>query len=206
MLNDPIDVVAMASHYLFGQQEQLNPKQLTKLKNLLIDQKRWTEAYVDFRGDYFLLTGNCPVVVATSSYIARSMTTYDYIDFVIPEDGMFICIENLCLPKATEKQELVYEFVNFLFSKKSVETHFENFGIFPSTLQSYTDIDMHPTLRNLLTFSVENPDKILFLKELVSQKDLHDMWISVKVARVDSIPVLPPKPPQKKDALPKEPV
>ena len=188
-LNDPIDVVAIASNYLFGQKDSLNPEQLSQIKDLLLEQKRWTEAYVDFRGDYFLLTGNCPVVVATSSYIARSMTAYDYIDFVIPEDGMFICVENLCIPKASQKQELVYEFMNFLFSKKSVATHFENFGIFPSTLQAYDDIDMHPTLRNLLQFSVNNPDKLLFLKELVSQKDLHDMWISLKVARVDQIPI-----------------
>lgn len=185
-LNDPIDVVAIASYYLFGQQEKLSPMQLAKIKDLLLEQKRWTEAYVDFRGDYFLLTGNCPVVVATSSYIARSMN-YDFIDFVIPEDGMFVCIENLCIPKPSQKQELVYKFINFLFSKKSVATHFENFGIFPSTLQSYEDVDMHPTLRKILYFSVENPSKLLFLKELVSQKDLHDMWTSLKVARVGQI-------------------
>src|SRR5207247_2566233 len=69
MLNDPIEVMALSAFYL-------NQNEVEKIKNLLIRQKEWVEAYASFRGDYFIATKNCPVVVSTSSYIRRSMRQF----------------------------------------------------------------------------------------------------------------------------------
>lgn len=180
MTNDPIEAIAFAGFYLYGSTETLNKSQAQDVKQLLINQKSWVEAYASFRGDYFLATRNCPVVIASSSYIWKTMRQFPFVSFVVPQEGTFITIENLAIPAKSKKQNYTYQFINFLFKHESVKTHFETFGFFPSTLQSLSELEIDPIAKELINATGEEFKKFYFFEELIPQQEIHDTWVEVK--------------------------
>ena len=180
MTNDPIEAMLFASFYLYGDVKKLSSQEALEVKDLLKKQKSWVEAYANFRGDYFLATRNCPVVVASSSYIWKTKRQFPFVSFIVPEEGTFITIENLAIPISSQRQEITYKLINYLFKHESVKTHFEKFGFFPSTIQSIENIDIDPQARELINTSEENFKKFYFTEEVVSQQVIHDTWVEVK--------------------------
>jgi spermidine/putrescine transport system substrate-binding protein len=180
MTNDPIEATLFASFYLFGPKFFLNKTETELVKNLLITQKRWVEAYASFRGDYFLATENCQVAVASSSYLWRTQKIFPSVGFVIPEEGTFITIESLSIPKASKKEHLTYQFINYLFKESSTRTHFDTFGFFPSTLQSLDNLELNPEAKELLFSSEERFRSFYFLHEVMPQQQMTDIWVEVK--------------------------
>ena len=180
MINDPIEAIQFAGFYLFGDLDHLDETQALSVKNLLKEQKKWVEAYANFRGDYFLATQNCPVVIASSSYIWRTMRLFPFVSFIVPKEGTFITIENLAIPKLSDKDDLTYKFINYLYSHYSVKSHFETYGFFPATLQSLKEIEMEPEARELVFSSEEQFKKFHFVTDLIPQQQIHDTWVEVK--------------------------
>lgn len=180
MVNDPIEAIMFASFYLYGPLNTLNPGQVEGITNLLIRQKRWIEAYANFRGDYFLATRNCPVVIASSSYIWRTMQKFPFVSFVVPKEGTFITIENICLPKASKKDDLVYKFINYLFEPESVANHFQLYGFFPSTTHALDQIDVDPKIKSLIMSTERDFAKYHFTQLLLPDQKTRDLWVDVK--------------------------
>jgi len=180
MTNDPIEAMSFASFYLNGNPNPVNKAQSEDIKNLLIDQKNWVEAYANFRGDYFLATGNCPVVVASSSYIWKTMRQFPFVSFVTPKEGTFIAIENIAIPAATKNEDTTYQFINYLFRHESVVSQFQKYGFFPSTLHSIKDLEIDPAAEKFIQATGEQFDKYHFIEEVMSQQMIHEIWVDVK--------------------------
>ncbi len=137
-------------------------------------------AYANFRGDYLLATKNCPVVVASSSYIWRTMRNFPFVNFVVPEEGTFITIENLCIPMPTQKEDLVYKFINYLYSKESSASHFNTFGFFPSTTHAYDLMHLDPLAEKLMQPTPAQFAKYHFTQQLLPEDAIRDLWVEVK--------------------------
>ncbi|MBS0620940.1 MAG: extracellular solute-binding protein [Verrucomicrobia bacterium] len=182
MVNDPIEAVDFASFYLYGPREHLSSEEIERVKQVLITQKPWVTAYAEFRGDYFLATRNCALVIASTSYIWRTKRLFDFVSFIVPEEGTFITIENLCIPKASSKEKLVYQFINYLYQRESVVSHFETFGFFPATLQSVEHLDIDAQALALLNSSEEQFRKYHFTRNILSQQEVRDLWVQVKAS------------------------
>lgn len=180
MTSDPIEAILFAAFYLFGPTNSLTPEQAKEVQNLLLSQKKSVEVYASFRGDYFLSTGSCQVAIASSSYLWRTSKIFPSIDFIVPKEGTFVAIENLAIPKASKKQTLVYKLINHLFEEESVRTHFANFGYFPSTLHTLSNLDLHPVFRKLIFSSEKDFSHFYFTKELLPQQKITDIWVEVK--------------------------
>lgn len=180
MSNDPIQTLCMASHYLFGSLDQLSFPQLEQVTRLLISQKRWVNAYADFRADYFLATKNSAVVVSSSSYLWRTMKKFPFVGYVIPQEGTFLTIENLCIPQSSQKDHLTYQLINFLYSRASMKTHFDTYGIFPATLDVLDDLAVDDQTRALMSLSSPELQSIQFIRLLSSQENIRDAWVKVK--------------------------
>ncbi|MCI0381882.1 MAG: extracellular solute-binding protein [Chlamydiae bacterium] len=180
MLNDPVEAVSFAALYLYQNTEKLSQEELAGVRNLLIGQKKSVEAYADFRADYFLATKNCPVALASSSYIWRSKRIFPFIKFVIPKEGTFITIENLCIPILSKKEELVYQFINYLYTPESMTKHYKLFGFFPASLKVQ---DIQDELdRRLILGTKEDFSKYHFFKNLAPMKEIRDLWVEVKMS------------------------
>jgi spermidine/putrescine transport system substrate-binding protein len=178
MFNDPIEATMIAAYYLFGEIPSLSSSQTERVKTLLMEQRKSVEAYTDFRGDYFLATGNCPVVVSSSSYIFRSIKKFPFIGFVVPEKEGFITIENFSIPKKTNKDALIYAFINYLFTKESIQKHYEAFGFFSSTFNPSTEID--PEMKQVLLMALSNISHFNFFRALLPSQQMRNLWIEVK--------------------------
>lgn len=180
MVNDPIEAVEFAAFYLYGLTKNLDAEQINKVKNTLIEQKKWVAAYASFRGDYFLATRSCPVVIASSSYIWRTMRLFDFVSYVIPKEGTFITIENLCIPALSEKDLLVYRFLNYLYRAESVASHYNTYGFFPSSLTLLDQENLDPQAAELMRSSIEDFKKFHFIQGLLPQEKVRDIWVEVK--------------------------
>lgn len=178
MSNDPIQTLCMASYYLFGPLQSLSDAQLRGVTELLISQKKWVNAYADFRADYFLATQNSAVAISSSSYLWRTMKKFPFVGYLIPEEGTFLTIENLCIPRRSQKEDLTYQLINFLYSRASMKAHFDTYGIFPATLDVLDDLDA-PT-RDLMSLSAPELRPLHFIRLLASQEQIRKAWVEIK--------------------------
>lgn len=180
MINDPIEAVEFASFYLHGNVDRLNSDQVQGIKQLLIQQKPWVAAYASFRGDYFLATRNVALVVASTSYIWRTKRLFDFVGFVIPKEGSFITIENFCIPKPSQKEELVFRFINFLCTPKSVATHFKTYALFPATLHALDSLDLDEQASKIMLSTPKDFKNYHFIRNILPQQETLDIWVDVK--------------------------
>lgn len=180
MVNDPVEAIELAGFYLYGSTSSLSKNQAEKVKDLLIQQKTWVAAYANSRADYFLATKSSPLVVASSSYIFRSKRNFAFIDFVLPKEGSFISIENLCIPKTCNKEPLVYQFINHLYQRESIRVYWNSFRLFPA-LDDKQDLDFDPQAGKIFYGLAEDFKKYHFFKNLLPQQKIRDIWVEVKV-------------------------
>lgn len=178
MINDPVEALMIGAFYLYGDVKTLTPKQLQEVTDLLIEQKKWVTAYADFRADYFIATKNCPVALASSSYILRTERNFDFVGFVVPKEGTFVSIENLCIPAASSKEEYVYELISYLYHPDSMAIHFNAFGFFPATVDVYPLLNLDPSIEALM--SASSFKKYYFTKTIASQEAIRDAWVEIK--------------------------
>lgn len=182
MVNDPIDAAEFSSMYLYGPKfVKANPVQQKEITRLLQEQHKWVEVYANFRTDYLLATKNCPVVVTSSSYIWRTMRIVPFVKFVIPKEGTFIIIENLCIPKASKKQDLVYRFMNYVYRTESSAKHFATYGFFPATIHTEKWPELDPLADKLIHATREQFNNYRFLREdVLPESVLRNLWVEVK--------------------------
>lgn len=179
MVNDPLEMVMLASLYLFGNAEKLDAAQLVAVQDLLRKQKTFVKAYVDFRADYFLATRNCAAVVSSSSYILRAQKQFPHITFLVPQKT-FVTIENCALSVATQHEDSVYELLNFLYQPESVLSHCEQFALFPGTLSALKLLADNSQQKELASMGVQEFAQLLFFKKQIEQIDLIKVWALVK--------------------------
>jgi spermidine/putrescine transport system substrate-binding protein len=180
MVNDSIEAVEFASFYLYGITRSLSDEQLEGVKNVLVKQRDWVTAYANFRGDFYLATKTCPLIIASSSYIWRIKEQFDFVDYIVPKEGSFVSIENICIPKATHKDELIYRFINYIYRPESVATHYESFCYFPSTLHALDLLDLNPQAKKYICSTPQEFKKHHFLQRIVPQEKVRDIWVDVK--------------------------
>jgi hypothetical protein len=81
---------------------------------------------------------------------------------------------------SSEKEHLTYQLINFLYSKESMKTHFDTYGIFPATLDVLDDLDLDDRTRALVSMSSPELKSLHFARLLTSQENIRDTWVRVK--------------------------
>ncbi len=180
MINDPIQTLDLVAYYLFGSVPSVTDAQLKQITDLLIAQKKHVNAYADFRADYFLATKNSAAVIASSSYLWRSMKKFPFIGYVMPKEGSCITIENICIPKPSKREELTYKLINYLYTRSSMKTHYDAFSIFPATLDVLPDLTDDPETKQLLSMEGEAFKNLRFITVVTSQDKIRDAWVKIK--------------------------
>lgn len=188
MVNDAIAAVDLAAYYLYRPAEgrplaRITSDQIQNIKQLLVEQKAWVEAYTDFRPDYFLLTRSVPLIVSQLSSVIRAQEQSSDIGFAIPQEGTFISIENLALPCGSQN-DAVYEFINFVYTPKIMLSHFEKLASLPATVNVLPELRFEDGLRDaivpLLLNRADFEKRILFFAQIMPENTLHDLWVEVK--------------------------
>lgn len=176
-VEDPRALILTAALYLFGPLALLGEEEVRKIKQLLLKQKSRVEIYTDSRVEYVLASGAVPVSVGLSGDFLKVMRRFDYIDFVIPQEGCFAIIDSFALPAATKKDDLVYQFLAYLFRPDIVKKYVDKLDFFPA-VKIETEYD-----DRFARFA--EPTKALFaninfFKNVVSKDILNDVLITLK--------------------------
>jgi len=176
MLEDAREAPMIAALYLFGSAENLDEEKLEQIKQLLERQKEWVAVYTDLRAAQIMASGVAPIVVVASLDIALAMRHNKCIQFLVPQEGSFMDIDSFAMPAATEKEEYVYEFLNYLYTPEILAKYVKKFAIFP-TLQgvavSYENFPFTGPDRELL-------NRLQFFKSSVPASRFTSLWVSLK--------------------------
>ncbi len=181
MLESPAEIFFLTSIYLFGKTQNLNNKELSQIKNLLIDQKNWVEIYMLSSLQYYLFGNVVPVAVSSSAFVKKILETSDEFEFVVPKEGSIVVIDTLAIPKLSKKTNLVHKFINFVLSKENMLENSKIYGYNPANLQSYTGIDKK-FLNNQSFF----PDDEMFKKlhiihNQIDARKIEKLWFEVRI-------------------------
>lgn len=185
MPNDALLSIPFAAYYKYKSIASMDKEKLAVIRKILIEQRPWVLAYIDARADYLLATKNCPLVVSSSSYIARSMQEHKFIDFVIPKEGTILTIENIAALKNSKKDAMIYAFIDFIYRPEIVKEHFESHLFFPALKTVYPDLEIAKSIRDLIelpesVFKTCDFFKIDSLKNGLGEQDLQYLWLSIK--------------------------
>lgn len=176
MLDDARELVSIAALYLFGKDKNvLNRQDLQKIQELLIDQKKRVVMYTDLRADYLLVSQSAPVVLGLSSDLYHAMRKYKNIQFLIPKEGSFLILDTLMIPASTKKDDLVYDFLNYLYQPHIIRKYADRYNFFPALQGVVTDED-----RYLMTPTKSLFNRLRFFSYDIPEQPLRDLWIALK--------------------------
>jgi len=177
MANNAREVVLLAAFYLFGSIDNLDAEKIQKIKDLLIKQKKWVDVYTDLRSDYLLASETCPVSVGTSGEIWQATRFDKNLGFVIPKEGTFMLIDSIAVSAASKKDDLIYKFLNFLYKKETVDFHVDRYSLFPVVKGTKIDNYCKETIEQIF----KTAKKIEFFRSVLSEDQLNEIWIDLKV-------------------------
>ncbi len=180
MTNDPIEAINFAAYHLFGENPTISNEEVYRINHLLKKQKEWVESYAGLRADYLLATKNCQLALSTGSFIFRSLDHTPHVKFIVPDDYSFISIENVCIPKHSDKEALTYAFLNKVYSPKTMGKYCSTFYTFPATTKAYPFIEAPPYYMEILKDPAFHKRRLYFIRHLISEKETRTLWINVK--------------------------
>jgi len=167
------EIAMLASWYLFGDTANiclLDKKEA--IKKLLIEQKPFVAAYGDEIVEYCLLSHSAGAALALTTDYLSVRKKIDQLELIIPKEGVFAVIDSFVVPKNSEKKELVYKFLNYLYQEDNLRHHCEKFGVY-SPLKKVQN-------KTIYVSAVENAQLRFFNAD--SPKQLHcfdDIWLSL---------------------------
>lgn len=180
MTNDPIEAFSLGSYYLFGKKSELSDQEALLVKQLLSQQKKHVEAYAVPRSDYILGSKNASLALSLSAYILRSQGYFPFMKFVVPEKSTTISIENVCIPKATTKNNAIYSFINFIYQKEHLAQSCNDFGVFPATQNAEELLKYKKEYQEIISKIKEPGYELFFCKHLMSEQKLRALWVQIK--------------------------
>lgn len=174
MTNYPREAILITAQYLFGSINALtNNDNIQKIKEVLLKQKEHVATYTDEMAEGLLLSQATPVAVAQSADILRIAKEAPHIDFIIPKEGSFLNIESIVIPAASTNQELVYEFLNYLYQPRVLAHHANEFAFCPPIAGKFD--------KDSLNFCVDTQklQTLSFFKDILSIDQINDIWITL---------------------------
>jgi spermidine/putrescine transport system substrate-binding protein len=184
MLDDGRDAVFVAAIYLFGRVDNLGDKECAAIKKLLIEQKKWVEAYTVHSAQYFLFADVVPIALMSSNYMRKIFEANGNFDFALPKEGSMLVVENLSIPRTSAKREWAQQFINFMLSDEIALLNSTSFGYSSSNI-SATQKTQHAYLSNPHLFPQESTYQRLFIPLLPAalRRTVEDLWLAVGFAQ-----------------------
>jgi len=173
MTDSAREAIMIAAQYLYGSIDALEEPETQKaVQDLLLKQKTWVEMYSDVRSGDLLASKSCAVVAALSPDITRLKKEYPNIAFVLPKEGSFMLIDAFLIPVLSEKDELVYQFLNYLYRHDVVKHNIERYGFCSPVIDVQGDKGM------------ECPDEtrikdLEFFRSVIPESTINDIWVNL---------------------------
>ena len=175
MPDDAREVLSLISYYLFGYVDHMDKQMIEQAKQLLIKQRDWVAMYSDMRTDYLLITKAAPVVAGMHPDLSRAVKNYENLEFIIPDEGSFVVIDSLAIPAGSQRDNLVYAFINYLYRPEVLQKYVDRYGFFSPIKgvraeQAHLEIDDSNNIIN----------KLHFINNIIDDQTLAQLWIEGK--------------------------
>ncbi len=180
LINDSRELITLAAWHKYRELREINPEEVQYLKGVLCEQKKHAEAYTDFRGDFLLRSGNCSLVTASNAIMWKVALDDPKLGFDMPNEGVFLNIENYVIPEGSEKAEKVYKLMNFLF-RLDIQEHNYNTGLLLPTRKDAKFMFDEPILKSSTRFIDPDTDlKAMMFQNLLTDDQVNEIWLAVK--------------------------
>ena len=176
MLDDAREAISIAALYLFGGKDnKITTDQMKQIGALLRGQKKRVAMYTDLRNDYLLVSQSVPAVLGISSDIYHAMHEYDTIKFLLPKEGSFLLVDMWLIPKATKKDEWVYQFLSYVYRPEVMKKYADQYNFFPAMRGVTSDDNRYFLAPTKSLFS-----RLHFFDYEIPEQQMRELWISLK--------------------------
>ena len=142
MTDDPQESLFLGAQYLhIPFARQFYASRTGSNQRIFIQQKDGLVRIVIHSKDIFLASDTFAVVASDREIIAREMIKYDHIKFATLPEGSMMRLDNVVINVATTKDELIYEFLEYLFSYDVLMHHAKKYCILPTMQNVFKDLD-----------------------------------------------------------------
>lgn len=180
MSNDPREPIRAAAYYRYGPVDELTAAQMDSIETLLKRQHSWVAAYSSTNLDYYLISGYGVLSFASSAYVGRRKFFAHKIGFFVPDEGGLVTIENFAIPLHAEAEDLVYDFIDFIYTPESLLHHHELFTFFPATTDLLDSEHLDPAIRALVGMPEAAFRKLIPIKQLMPEERMIMLWLTMK--------------------------
>lgn len=182
MTDEPREAIFLAAQYLKFDLDRLGSEQLKKIRHLLRNQKSWVGAYTDSQQGYFLASDTFSVVASDREIVCKQMLNHDFVKFALLPGGSMLRIDSVVINAATHKDEMIYEFLDYLFSYDVLLYHAQKFCILPTIQDVFEALDpKYIGVPGLYPGSQQFNKTIMFNLDM-TQKEINDFWMRFKAA------------------------
>ena len=182
LLDDSREAMGAALKSLGYSLNTMDPKQVNQAKELLFKVRTRIKAFSS-EPRMALETGEVPVVqiYMTDALQAREQKG-DFIDYVIPEEGTSIWMDNLAIPARAKHVKEAHEFVNFLLEPSSSLAVVKKFWVAPTHRAVFDLLPKHMQTSVMLFPSASIIGRSEMVKDLGEATALWDRaWTEIKV-------------------------
>lgn len=172
MTDDAREAVMVTALYLFGTIDALKDKAaVQKVKETLIAQKKFVEVYSISRSDSLLQSKSCLLAMITSPELWRLSRDRPQYKFLKPKEGSLVVVDSMAISAGSDKQDLVYQFLNYLYTDEVIKYHIQNYG-YCSPLSTIESEQGH-------ICSADTFKQLHFMKSVISDDEINQIWIEV---------------------------
>jgi spermidine/putrescine transport system substrate-binding protein len=183
MIDDAREAIFLGAQYLgFPLDQGFTQQQLNQIHDLLVAQRSYVGAYTDSQQGYFLASKTFSIVAADREIIARQIVNHDFVGFAPIPQGSMMRLDNVVIHAHTTKDDMIYTFLNFLFSYEVLLHHAKKYCILPTLRLVFEALpqstigvaDLYPGSASF--------NKLVIFQPALTQKQLNDFWIAFKAA------------------------
>lgn len=135
LLADMRTVIGIALKYLGYSMNSRNEAEIAEARDLLIKQKRHIKTFAEDNGQDLLLSGEVDICMEWNGDIVSAMQEDDDLDYVVPQEGTNVWMDNMCIPTGAPHPENAHAFINFL-QDPAVNAEIANTIQFPTANQA----------------------------------------------------------------------
>lgn len=154
-------------------------KIITKSLERLVLQKKYRRvtAYTESRIEYMLASGECALCLCSSADIAKMVTHFNNIAFVIPKEGTFASLDSFAITAQTNKNDLVYAFLNYIYQPDVMGKYVEKFQ-FPSPIKSIKNYNPPAGI----SFDIYNNIPVYSFDNWLTPEEIEYIWLALRAA------------------------
>lgn len=180
MVDDSREAIFLAMRHFCADCMSLNEQELERIKKLFIEQKQWVGAYTDFQQGYFLTSKTYPLVVCQREIVAREMLLHDDVAFIVPEEGSMFILTNVVVCASSKKDDLIYQFLNFMYRHDVMLHNACQFSLLPVTRDVLAALPQEYIGVTDILPGQSGFEKLEIFANILTQKQINDVWIAFK--------------------------